>query len=147
VDGHATFASVPHSRLLIVKHVGSGASSDGAQLCFQIRQALSATPEPVVVFHDAGEMSLAEPGYAKAFKELDRDLGGQMSLMVCVIPSPVPRMMAHTVAMVSSRTWKVFKTYPEAFAFLLSEGVSFDADRLARSGQVELIKVSARASL
>lgn len=67
-------------------------------------------------------MATANAGYAGAFKELDKVLEKRTDEIVCAIPGTIPRMMAHTVAMISSKTWRIFKDRREALGYLLSIG-------------------------
>ncbi len=74
------------------------------------------------MFHDATGMENANSGYAAAFKDLDKDISGKITEIVCAIPGSIPRMMAHTVAMFSSKKWTIFKAGTEAQEYLKSKG-------------------------
>lgn len=128
----------PSLRVLLIKHNGSGEAEDGEQLCNEVRARLGGLADRLLVFHDATGMTLASPAYASAFMKLDKDISAQVERYVCAIPASIPRMMAHTVAMVSSKEWRIFKSTGEAVAHLSSQGFQLSADDLARSGRVLL---------
>ncbi len=110
------------TKLLVVKHPPQGEGEAGTALCGEIRALLISEQSRLVLFHDATEMLHATPDYAKAFMKLDGEIADRVVQIVCAIPRPVPRMMAWTVAVVSSRDWKIFKSADEAAAHLTATG-------------------------
>ncbi|PTL82290.1 hypothetical protein [Vitiosangium sp. GDMCC 1.1324] len=100
--------------LVLIKHPEHGDDVNGKLLCDQIRQLVKNHPGTLCFFHDGTGMVNARIGYANAFKELDRDLMGRTTEVVCAIPAPIPRMMAYTVATIAQKPWTIFRTRVEA---------------------------------
>jgi len=100
--------------LVMVKHPEHGDELNGKALCNEIRQVLKNQAGTVCFFHDGTGMVNARIGYANAFKELDRELAGRVTEVVCAIPGPIPRMMVYTVATISKKPWSIYRTRVEA---------------------------------
>ncbi|MCC6521946.1 MAG: hypothetical protein IT373_04735 [Polyangiaceae bacterium] len=115
-------------KLLVIRHRGAGEPSDGHAVCDEIRKHTAGIGSRLVVFHDATEMTSATAGYALAFKRLDAALAPQVDLYVCAIPGMIPRMMAHTVAIVSPRDWRIFDAAAPALALLRERGFHLAAE-------------------
>jgi hypothetical protein len=99
-----------------------GDESNGKALCERIRQFVRAHHAGTYCFMLEGSgMETARIGFANAFKELDRELGGRMEV-VCAIPAPIPRMMAYTVATMAQAPWSIFRTRAEADLHLWLRG-------------------------
>ncbi|ATB31120.1 hypothetical protein [Melittangium boletus] len=99
-----------------------GDEDNGKALCERIRQFVRAHPTGTFCFMlEGSDMVNARIGYANAFKELDRELGGRMEV-VCAIPAPIPRMMAYTVATMAQAPWTIFRTRTEADLHLRMRG-------------------------
>jgi len=126
------------SSLVIVKHPENGVAENGKEICDQIRKKLKGSTGPVCLFHDATGMINANAGYAGAFKDLDKDISDRVVEVVCAIPGSIPRMMAHTVAMFSSKKWKIFKERPEAVEYLNLKGYGLKEADLASSESVSI---------
>jgi len=110
--------------LVIIKHPEKGDADSGRAICDKIRRKVEGTAGPVCIYHDATGMLNADSGYAGEFKQLDKDLSGRVVEIVCAIPGSIPRMMAHTVAMFSSKKWSIFKERGEAIRYLNLRGYS-----------------------
>ncbi len=125
--------------LVVIKHSQRGDADNGKAICDAIREKV---PEGVnvCIFHDATEMESANTGYAGAFKELDKEISGRVTEIVCAVPGSIPRMMAHTVAMFSDKKWSIFKDKEEAVKYL--EGKGFDSRKEAplKPGTIGFIK-------
>ncbi len=126
------------TRLAIVRHPPTGEPEDGVSLCNEIRARVGADGASLLLFHDASEMAHATAGYAKAFMGLDAELGPRVVQVVCAIPRPVPRMMAWTVAVVSSKEWKIFKSTDEAIAHLATQGFNLSAAEISSGPRVSV---------
>jgi hypothetical protein len=100
--------------LVMVKHPEQGDEFNGKALCDEIRRLLKSHSGSMCFFHDATGMANARIGYANAFKELDRELTERVTEVVCAIPGAIPRMMAYTVATLSTQPWSIFRTRLEA---------------------------------
>ncbi|QRK12865.1 hypothetical protein JQX13_24230 [Archangium violaceum] len=100
--------------LVLLKHPEQGDEFNGKALCEQIRQLVRNHPGTFCFFHDGTGMVNARIGYANAFKELDRELAGRMTEVVCAVPAPIPRMMIYTVATMAQKPWTIFRTRVEA---------------------------------
>jgi hypothetical protein len=118
--------------LVIIKHPQKGDADSGKAICDSIRKTIPAGAGHVCIFHDATEMGSANAGYAGAFKELDKEISGRVTEIVCAIPGSIPRMMAHTVAMFSDKKWSIFKEKDEAVKYLEEKG--FDNKKKADQG-------------
>jgi len=116
------------SMLVVVRHPKDGHTENGKAICNEVISKLARCRGPVCVFHDATRMEAANPGYAGAFKELDRELSERTTEVVCVVPRLVPRIMALTVAKLSSRKWTIFTTITEAFLYLSKMGFDLPKD-------------------
>lgn len=126
-------------RLLVVRHSGTGEPQEGRALIQEIRRKASTTTHRLVFFHEASKMTLASPGYALAFREIDAELAPRVAQIVCAIPGAIPRMMAHSVSVVSTRDWRIFKSTGEALNHLRAIGLEVTPDRLTKMGAVELV--------
>ncbi len=103
-----------------------GDELNGKALCERIRQFVRAHHSGTFCFVlEGAEMVNARIGFANAFKELDRELGGRMEV-VCAIPAPIPRMMAYTVATMAQAPWSIFRTRPELELHLRMRGYAGD---------------------
>lgn len=126
--------------LVIIKHPQKGDADSGKAICDSIRKTLPAGAGHVCMFHDATEMGSANTGYAAAFKELDKDIAGRVTEIVCAIPGSIPRMMAHTVAMFSDKKWSIFKEKDEAVKYLEEKGFDSKKQTAQGPGTVGFIK-------
>lgn len=126
--------------LIIIKHPQKGDADSGKVITDSIRKTLPAGAGHVCMFHDATEMGSANTGYAAAFKELDKDIAGRVTEIVCAIPGSIPRMMAHTVAMFSDKKWSIFKEKEEAVKYLEEKGFDSKKQAAQGSGTVGFIK-------
>lgn len=98
-----------------------GDESNGRALCAQLRRFLLAHPGRCCLLLEGTGMVNARIGFATAFKELDREWGARLEV-VCAIPLPIPRMMAHTVATRAQASWHIFRTRAEADQHLRERG-------------------------
>ncbi|MGQ0507978.1 MAG: hypothetical protein ACT4TC_21960 [Myxococcaceae bacterium] len=126
-------------RLVVVRHRGEGEPGDAGSLCQKIRAAVSATAARIVLLHDGTSMSIASLGYAKAFQDLDSELGPRLDQVVCVAPAPLPRMLAQTIKLASSRDWRIFKSALEAIAFLREGEFDITVEKLQSIEDVRLL--------
>lgn len=110
--------------LVLIKHPEHGDELNGKALCERIRQLLKNQPGTFCFFHDGVGMVNARIGYANAFKELDRELAGRTTEVVCAIPGAIPRMMAYTVATIADKPWTIFRTRAEAELHMRMRGYS-----------------------
>lgn len=108
--------------LVIVKHPAKGDRTNGMVICRKILDKVAKTSGAIIFFHDATDMATANAGYAGAFKDLDKALAARTKEVVCAIPGTIPRMMAQTVAMVSSKQWTIFKDKETALKHLSGIG-------------------------
>jgi hypothetical protein len=113
--------------LVIVRHPEKGDRETGRIICQKILNRLAKTEGLVCIFHDAREMVTANAGYAGAFKDLDKALEKRVVRIVCAIPGTIPRMMAHTVAMISRKRWNIYKDRREALGYLSGIGYVLSA--------------------
>ncbi len=123
---------------IIVRHPEKGNGENGRIICKKILGKLADIDGPICFFHDAMDMATANTGYAGAFKDLDKALAKRTSEIVCAIPGVMPRMMAQTVAMVSSKKWKIFKDREEALGYLSGMGYTLSASEFKTLGDVTL---------
>ena len=121
------------TNLVIISHPHKGDGVNGRSICAEIRRKLEGTTGQVCLYHDASAMSTANTAYAGEFKTLDKEISSRVIEVVCAIPGSIPRMMAHTVAMLSDKKWSIFKTADEATAYLTKMGYTFSASAGARS--------------
>lgn len=124
--------------LAIVKHPKKGDADIGKAICARIRQKLKESEGPVCIYHDATGMSTANIGYAGAFKELDLEISERVVEVVCAIPGSIPRMMAHTVAMFSSKKWSIFTTRMDAIKHLNAMGYALTEDEIIKAEDVSI---------
>lgn len=124
--------------LAIVKHPKMGDADNGKAICARIRQKLKESEGPVCLYHDATDMSTANIGYAGAFKELDLEISGRVVEVVCAIPGSIPRMMAHTVAMFSSKKWSIFTSRADAVKHLNAMGYALTEDEIIKADDVSI---------
>ena len=128
----------PPKLLVIVRHPEKGNGENGRTICKKILDKLAKIDGPVCFFHDATDMATANTGYAGAFKDLDKALEKRTIEIVCAIPSTIPRMMAQTVAMVSSKRWKIFKDREASLGYLSSIGYTLSASEFKTLADVTL---------
>jgi hypothetical protein len=124
--------------LIIVKHSEKGDAENGKTMCDAIRKKTAGTNGPLCLYHDATDMANANAGYAGEFKKLDKDLADRVVEVVCAIPGSIPRMMAHTVAMFSSKKWSIFKDRAEAIKYLNAAGYSLTEMDIVKADAVSL---------
>ncbi len=124
--------------LVIVRHPEQGTKENGGIICGKILEKLAKTSGLVCFFHDATDMTNANIGYAGAFKNLDKALEKRTVEVVCAIPGTIPRMMAQTVAMVSSKKWKIFKDREAALGYLSGIGYTLSASEFKTLEDVSL---------
>ena len=124
--------------LAIVKHPPKGDADNGKAICSKILVKLGNSVGPVCLYHDATNMETANTGYAGAFKELDKQIAERVVEVVCAIPGSIPRMMAHTVAMFSSKKWSIFKERAEAIRYLNSMGYTLTEDERIKAEDVSI---------
>jgi len=124
--------------VIIVKHPEKGDEDNGKAICDKIRKTLEGTIGEICLFHDASGMSIANPGYAGEFKDLDRDIKSRIGEVVCAIPGSIPRMMAHTVAMFSDKDWSIFKDVDAALDYLHNKGFQISGDDVKSIDEVGL---------
>lgn len=128
----------PDTILVMIIHQEKGDGASGKAVCDKVRTMVAGGRNPICLFHDAMAMTTANAGYAGEFKLLDKDINDRLVEVVCAIPGSIPRMMAHTVAMFSDKDWSIFKTMPEALAYLYSKGYSLTEGDIARSADVSV---------
>jgi len=126
--------------LIIVHHPEKGDEESGRNICDKIRQVVNNSAGGVCLFHDASGMSIANPGYASEFKDLDKDIKGRVSEIVCAIPGSIPRMMAHTVAMFSDKDWSIFRDVDGALEHLRNKGFEVSVSDVKSVADVEMKK-------
>ena len=124
--------------LAIVKHPLKGDADNGKVICSKILTKLSTSEGPVCIYHDATNMETANIGYAGAFKDLDRQIAERVVEVVCAIPGSIPRMMAHTVAMFSSKKWSIFTSRADAIKYLNAMGYALTEEEISKSEDVSI---------
>ncbi|MBI5657184.1 MAG: hypothetical protein HZC44_10400 [Geobacter sp.] len=125
--------------LVIIRHPEKGNAENGKSICGDIRSLIGRNGGPVCLFHDATGMVTANSDYAAEFKKLDREIAGRVVEVVCAIPRSIPRMMAHTVAMLSDKSWSIFKSKEEALAHLNGRGFRLGDSYKAQAEAVRLV--------
>ncbi|MBI5191030.1 MAG: hypothetical protein HZA22_10175 [Nitrospirae bacterium] len=129
---------VTGTTLVLIKHPSKGNAENGRAICDDIRRQLGRDSTPICLFHDATDMLTANSEYAGEFKKLDKEIEARLAEVVCAIPGSIPRMMAHTVAMLSDKPWNIFKSKPEAMAYLNDRGFRLGDGYMT---QVEAVKL------
>jgi hypothetical protein len=124
--------------LIIVKHPEKGDAENGKTVCGEIRHKIAGSSGPLCLYHDATGMATANAGYAGEFKKLDKDLADRVVEVVCAIPGSIPRMMAHTVAMFSSKKWSIFKERAEAIKYLNAAGYALTEEEITKAETVSV---------
>lgn len=133
---------VTGTTLVIIRHPEKGNAENGRAICDDIRKRLAGGTGPVCLFHDATDMATANSDYAAEFKKLDKEIAGRVAEVVCAIPGSIPRMMAHTVAMFSDKSWNIFKDKAEAVAYLNGRGFRLGDGYRAQAEAVRLVKLA-----
>lgn len=125
--------------LIVIKHPDKGEAGNGKTICDEVRAKISGSTGQIVLMHNATGMQTANSAYAAEFKQLDKDVAERVIEIIAAIPGSIPRMMAHTVAMFSDKSWSIFKDLAEAVTYLGSKGFPVSAAQLDTGDKVTVV--------